>query len=182
MSQQLTPETILSHCPFHTGELSSISPGAHGRAASTESRHSVEEQSIPPVKRKCTRDEDIMAAIPGIESVQPYPYFPLVGAAQASCSAIHVSIILGIYTCSREGLPDMVNSFCNRFACYLYIIISRLELSAIVQYSLHVNMKWSVKAICISMVSYEPTVCMYKCTYTSTRQTKLVNLCNTSFK
>ena len=64
-----TPAIILYHFPFYTGELSSISPRAHGRGASTESRHSVEEQSTPPVKRKCTRDEDIMAAIPGIESV-----------------------------------------------------------------------------------------------------------------
>ena len=70
-----TPAIILYHFPFYTGELSSISPGAHGRGASTESRHSVEEQSTPPVKRKCTHnEEDIMAAIPGIEqeSVQPH--------------------------------------------------------------------------------------------------------------
>ena len=93
-----TPAIILSHFPFYTGELSSISSGAHGRGASTESRRSVEEESTPPLKRKCTRDEDIMAAIPGIESVQPYPYFPLVGVTQASCSAIHVSIILGTFT------------------------------------------------------------------------------------
>ena len=98
-----TPAIILSHFPFYPGELSSISPGARGRGTSTESRHSVEEQSIPPAKRKCTRDEDIMAAIPGIESVQPYCYFPLIGSAQASCSVIHVSIILGIYTYSREA-------------------------------------------------------------------------------
>ena len=91
-----TPLIILSHFPFHTGELSSTTSGTHGRGASTESRHSVEDQNIPPAKRKCTRDEDIMAAIPGIESVQPYCYFPLVGAVQASCSAIHVSIILAI--------------------------------------------------------------------------------------
>ena len=45
----------------------------------------------------------------------------------------------------------------------------------------HVDMKWSVKAICISLVTYEPTVCIYNCTFASTRQTKLVNLCN-SFK
>ena len=37
-----------------------MSPGAHGRDASTESRHSVEEESAPAVKRKCVRDEDIM--------------------------------------------------------------------------------------------------------------------------
>ena len=83
----------------HAGQLSSTTSGAHGRGTSTESRHSVEEQSTPPVKRKCTHDEeDIMAAIPGIEkeSVQPHLIFPLVGAAQASCSAIHVSIILAI--------------------------------------------------------------------------------------
>ena len=69
-----TPAIILSHCPFHTGELSSTTSGVHGRDASTESRHSVEEQSTPPAKRKCTRNEDIMAAIPGIEqeSVQPH--------------------------------------------------------------------------------------------------------------
>ena len=98
-----TPAIILSHFPFYIGELSSMSPGAHGRGASTESRHSAEEQTTPAVKRTCTRDEDIMAAIPGIESVQPYCYFSLVGAVQASCSATHVSIILAIYTYSREA-------------------------------------------------------------------------------
>ena len=67
-----TPAIILSHFPLTTGELSSITPSAHGRGASPESRHSVEEQTTPPVKRKCTRDEDIMAVIPGIESVQPH--------------------------------------------------------------------------------------------------------------
>ena len=36
-----------------------MSSGAHGRDGSTEPRHSVEEQSTPAVKRKCTRDEDI---------------------------------------------------------------------------------------------------------------------------
>ena len=44
---------------FHTGELLSTSSGAHGRDALTESRHSIEEQSTPAVKRKCIRDEDI---------------------------------------------------------------------------------------------------------------------------
>ena len=67
-----TPAIMLSHFPFPTGEHSSISPDAHGRGTSTESRHSVEEQSTPPVKRKGTCDEDIMAAIPGIGSVQPH--------------------------------------------------------------------------------------------------------------
>ena len=52
------PKTILFHFPFHTGELLSMSSGAHGRDAPTESRHSVEEQSAPAVKRKCTRDEE----------------------------------------------------------------------------------------------------------------------------
>ena len=59
----------------HAGQLSSTTSGAHGRGTSTESRHSAEEQRTPPVKRKCTHDEeDIMAAIPGIEqeSVQPH--------------------------------------------------------------------------------------------------------------
>ena len=59
----------------HAGQLSSTTSDAHGRGASTESRHSVEEQSTPPVKRKCTHDEEnIMAAIPGIEQelVQPH--------------------------------------------------------------------------------------------------------------
>ena len=104
-----TPTIVLSHFPFHTGELSSITRSAHGRATSNESSHSVEEQSTPPVKRKCTRDEDIMAAIPGIEqeSVQPHLIltFLSLGAAQASCSAIHVSFILGIYTCTTEAFP-----------------------------------------------------------------------------
>ena len=55
----MTPETILSHFPFHTEELSSMSSGAHGRDGPTEPRHSVEEQSTLAVKRKCTRDKDI---------------------------------------------------------------------------------------------------------------------------
>ena len=54
----MTPETILFHFPFHTDELSSTSSGTHGRDALTESRHSIEEESAPAVKRKCTRDED----------------------------------------------------------------------------------------------------------------------------
>ena len=54
----------------HAVQLSSTSSCAQGRSASTESRHSVGEQTTPPAKRKCTHDEqDIMAAIPGIESV-----------------------------------------------------------------------------------------------------------------
>ena len=53
------PQKPLFHFPFHTGELSTITSGAHGRSASTESRHSVEEQSTPPAKRKCIHDEDI---------------------------------------------------------------------------------------------------------------------------
>ena len=39
-------------------------------------------------------------------------------------------------------------------------------------------MNWCVKAICISLVSYEPTVSVYNCAYASTRRTKVVNLCN----
>ena len=36
-----------------------MSSGAHGRGISTESRHSVEEQGTPAMKRKCICDEDI---------------------------------------------------------------------------------------------------------------------------
>ena len=57
MSWYLTQS--FSHFSFHTGEFLSITLGAHGRGASTESRHSVEEQSTPAVKRKRTHDEDI---------------------------------------------------------------------------------------------------------------------------
>ena len=40
----------------HTGKLSSTSSGAHGRDAPTKSRHSIEEESAPAVKRKCIRE------------------------------------------------------------------------------------------------------------------------------
>ena len=66
----------------------------------------------------------------------------------------------------HRGLPKEVNSFCNKFAYYLYVIIPRLEI--IVEYSSHVNMKWSVKAICILLVRYGPTVCLHNCTHAST--------------
>ena len=79
----------------HAGQLSSTTSGAHGRGTSTESRHSVEEQSTPPVKRKCTHDEeDIMAAIPGIEqeSVQPQFIFPSTRCGSASLLLSHSCI------------------------------------------------------------------------------------------
>ena len=54
----MTPETAF---PFHTGEVSSITTGVHGRGESLESRHSVEEQNTPAVKRTCLLDEDIVS-------------------------------------------------------------------------------------------------------------------------
>ena len=49
-----------NHENIFTTKIYGMSSGAHGRDALTESRHSVEEESAPAVKRKCIRDEDIM--------------------------------------------------------------------------------------------------------------------------
>ena len=43
------PAIILFNFPFHTGDITS---GAREKGTSTESRHSVEEQSSPTVNRK----------------------------------------------------------------------------------------------------------------------------------
>ena len=65
LSWQPTPETILSHFSYHTGELSSITLGAHEKAASTESI--VVEQSTSRVKRKCIRNEYITSPALSLE-------------------------------------------------------------------------------------------------------------------
>ena len=58
LSWQPNPETVLFHFTFHTVELSSITTGTHVKAASTESRQSVEEQSTSSgVKRICICNE-----------------------------------------------------------------------------------------------------------------------------
>ena len=46
------PAIIPFNFPFHTGELSSITSGNREKGTSTESRHSVEEQSAPTLNRK----------------------------------------------------------------------------------------------------------------------------------
>ena len=62
LPQWSAPAIILTHFPFHTGRLSSITTGT-----STESMHSVEEQSTPPVKRKCIHDEYVTTPTSGLE-------------------------------------------------------------------------------------------------------------------
>ena len=57
LSWQPNAETVLFHFTFHTVELSNITAGTHVKAASTESRQSVEEQSTSGVKRICICNE-----------------------------------------------------------------------------------------------------------------------------
>ena len=62
LANVVDPRNCTFSFPFHTGEVSSITTGVHGRRGeSLESRHSVEEQSTPAVKRTCLLDEDIVS-------------------------------------------------------------------------------------------------------------------------